>query len=233
MSYTQFRNRNITPTLGVQFQIGPEDQCADELAIFGGQTRVLASKVLSKTRGGAGAGGSGVSSHTGSAPASPANTTSSESPSTSTPPSSGSDDLRDVHPGFDRENVLTFRTGFPHGMMSEKDERLPRFFEQVEERLRNTAGVLSVGITDNHLYDGGLYITGVIIEGSTEPGSTADVPLAAANKASRGFFETLKVPLLLGRGVRLWDGLEGIEERFDIEIVSSPSGVAHLTFTRR
>jgi dihydrofolate reductase len=43
----------------------------------------------------------------------------------------------------------------------------------------------------------------------------------------------VQVPLLLGRGVRLWDGLEGIEERFDIEIVSSPRGVAHLTFTRR
>ena len=43
----------------------------------------------------------------------------------------------------------------------------------------------------------------------------------------------VQVPILLGRGVRLWDGLEGIEERFDVEIVSSPSGVAHLTFTRR
>jgi dihydrofolate reductase len=43
----------------------------------------------------------------------------------------------------------------------------------------------------------------------------------------------VQVPILLGRGVRLWDGLEGIEERFDIEIVSSPSGVAHVTFTRR
>ncbi len=43
----------------------------------------------------------------------------------------------------------------------------------------------------------------------------------------------VQVPILLGRGVRLWDGLEGIEERFDVEVVSSPSGVAHLTFTRR
>jgi dihydrofolate reductase len=43
----------------------------------------------------------------------------------------------------------------------------------------------------------------------------------------------VQVPLLLGRGVRLWDGLEGIEERFDIEAVSAPSGVTHLTFTRR
>jgi dihydrofolate reductase len=43
----------------------------------------------------------------------------------------------------------------------------------------------------------------------------------------------VQVPILLGRGVRLWDGLEGLEERYDVEAVSSPSGVTHLTFTRR
>ena len=43
----------------------------------------------------------------------------------------------------------------------------------------------------------------------------------------------VQVPILLGRGMRLWDGLEGVEERYDIEAVSSPSGVTHLTFTRR
>ena len=40
------------------------------------------------------------------------------------------------------------------------------------------------------------------------------------------------VPILLGRGVRLWDGLEGIEQRYDIESVSTPSGVTHVTFDR-
>ncbi|MDP2713159.1 MAG: dihydrofolate reductase family protein [Solirubrobacteraceae bacterium] len=43
----------------------------------------------------------------------------------------------------------------------------------------------------------------------------------------------VQVPILLGRGVRLWDGLEGIEERYDVEAVSTPSGVTHLTFARR
>jgi dihydrofolate reductase len=43
----------------------------------------------------------------------------------------------------------------------------------------------------------------------------------------------VQVPILLGRGVRLWDGVEGVEERYDIEAVSSPSGVTHLTLTRR
>src|SRR4051812_48108683 len=40
------------------------------------------------------------------------------------------------------------------------------------------------------------------------------------------------VPILLGRGVRLWDGLEGLEEDYDVEATSSPSGVTHVTFTR-
>src|SRR4051794_14291054 len=40
------------------------------------------------------------------------------------------------------------------------------------------------------------------------------------------------VPILLGRGVRLWDGLEGIEQDYQVEAVSSASGVTHLTFAR-
>jgi dihydrofolate reductase len=43
----------------------------------------------------------------------------------------------------------------------------------------------------------------------------------------------VQVPILLGRGTRLWDALEGVEEGYEIEAVSSPSGVTHLTFTRR
>jgi hypothetical protein len=31
----------------------------------------------------------------------------------------------------------------------------------------------------------------------------------------------------------LWDSLEGLEQRFDVESVTAPSGVTHLTFTRR
>jgi dihydrofolate reductase len=40
------------------------------------------------------------------------------------------------------------------------------------------------------------------------------------------------VPILLGRGVRLWDGLEGLEKNYEIEATSAPSGVTHVTFTR-
>ncbi len=40
------------------------------------------------------------------------------------------------------------------------------------------------------------------------------------------------VPILLGRGVRLWDRQEGLEERFEHEATASPSGVVHHVFTR-
>ena len=43
----------------------------------------------------------------------------------------------------------------------------------------------------------------------------------------------VQVPMLLGRGVNLWEGLEGLEERYAIEAVSSPSGVIHLTLTKK
>jgi hypothetical protein len=39
--------------------------------------------------------------------------------------------------------------------------------------------------------------------------------------------------ILLGRGVRLWDALEGIEKEYEIEATASPSGVTHLMFTGR
>jgi hypothetical protein len=40
------------------------------------------------------------------------------------------------------------------------------------------------------------------------------------------------VPILLGRGARLWEGLEGLEKDYQVEAASSPSGVTHVTLTR-
>ena len=34
----------------------------------------------------------------------------------------------------------------------------------------------------------------------------------------------VQVPIVLGRGVRIWDGLEALEDSYDIEAVSSPAG---------
>jgi dihydrofolate reductase len=47
------------------------------------------------------------------------------------------------------------------------------------------------------------------------------------------YMHIVVAPMVLGRGEALWDGLEALEDRFQTEAVSSPSGVTHLTFTRR
>ena len=46
------------------------------------------------------------------------------------------------------------------------------------------------------------------------------------------YLHVVQVPILLGRGVRLWDGLEALDQRYDVEVASTPSGVTHITFTR-
>ncbi|KAL1940728.1 hypothetical protein VTO73DRAFT_7769 [Trametes versicolor] len=50
-AFNEYRNRHMSPSLDIQLHIGgPEDQFQDELAIFGGQTRVLTNKFLSRKR---------------------------------------------------------------------------------------------------------------------------------------------------------------------------------------
>jgi dihydrofolate reductase len=46
------------------------------------------------------------------------------------------------------------------------------------------------------------------------------------------YLHVIQVPIVLGRGVRLWDGLGGLHERFSIEAVTVPSGATHLFFSR-
>lgn len=67
-----------------------------------------------------------------------------------------------------------------------------------------------------------------------------DVRIGGGPTTIRGFLAArlvehmhiVLVPILLGRGVRLWDGLEDLEKDFAVEAISSPSGVTHVTFAR-
>jgi dihydrofolate reductase len=77
-------------------------------------------------------------------------------------------------------------------------------------------------------------------EAAREAGVGLDVRLGGGPTMIREFLSAgivdhmhvAVVPILLGRGERLWDDLEGLEDGYDIEATSSPSGVTHLTFTR-
>jgi hypothetical protein len=73
----------------------------------------------------------------------------------------------------------------------------------------------------------------ISLDGSaTGEGQAADAPFGHAGHRLVDHFHVVQVPIPFGRRVRLWDGLEGLEQQYDVEAVSTPSGVTHLTFTR-
>ncbi len=79
------------------------------------------------------------------------------------------------------------------------------------------------------------------LEAAREAAGGLDVRIGGGPSTVRAFLaadlidhmHVAVVPIVLGRGVRLWDGLESLEQRFNIEAVDSPSGVTHLTFSRK
>jgi dihydrofolate reductase len=94
------------------------------------------------------------------------------------------------------------------------------------------------GGTTFHFLDGS---PAEALEAAREAADGRDVRLGGGATLVREFvsaglvdhMHVVVVPILLGRGVRLWDGLEGVEKDYEIEAASSPSGVTHLTFTRK
>jgi dihydrofolate reductase len=79
------------------------------------------------------------------------------------------------------------------------------------------------------------------LEVAKEAADGQDVRIGGGVSVARDFLaarlvdhmHVVQVPILLGRGVRLWDGLDELQEDYDVEAVSSPTGVTHLTFTRK
>ena len=60
-------------------------------------------------------------------------------------------------------------------------------------------------------------------------------PTVAREFLKAGLVDQLHVaiaPLLLGRGIRLWDDLRGLESGYAVTAETAPSGTIHLTFRR-
>jgi dihydrofolate reductase len=94
------------------------------------------------------------------------------------------------------------------------------------------------GGTTFHFMDAG---PAEVLEAAREAAHGLDVRIGGGPTTIRQFLAAdlvdymhiAMVPIVLGRGERLWDSLEDLEQRFHIEAVSSPSAVTHLTFARR
>lgn len=91
--------------------------------------------------------------------------------------------------------------------------------------------------TSFHFVDGS---ADEVLQLAQEAASGSDVRLGGGPSTVRQFLEAdlvdfmhlVVVPIVLGRGVSLWEGSSGIEDRFTVESVTSPSGLTHQFWNR-
>lgn len=101
--------------------------------------------------------------------------------------------LKNVNPGFDTRNILTFSLDpTPIGY---KASDASNFYQQLQERLAAMPGVLSVSYSWRPLLGGGLWTTDFHLEGRPKDEEVD------ADQMSVGpdFFHTMRIPLLVGR----------------------------------
>src|SRR5207245_5118081 len=108
--------------------------------------------------------------------------------------------LESVNIGFDRRNLLLF--GINPTEDGYKGERLADFYRELTRRLEALPGVRSATMSVNTPINGGVSIFGVSIQGYTpKPGEKDDQLETYVNSVGPGFFETMGIPLVLGRGI--------------------------------
>ncbi len=105
--------------------------------------------------------------------------------------------LRDVDPGFDSANLLTFRISLPEAEYG-SDEEAARFYTQLMDNLATLPGVASVGAGSNLPMTDGQSNNGLAVEEfPVEPGDLP--PIVRSNYAAPGYFKTLGIPVYEGR----------------------------------
>ena len=107
--------------------------------------------------------------------------------------------LKNVDPGFDTRNVLTFR--LDPTMVGYKNEQSDAFSRELRTRLSAMPGVTSVAYSWRALLGGGLWTTGFHAPGTPkDETSEADVL-----PVGQGFFQTMRIALADGREFSLED----------------------------
>ena len=117
--------------------------------------------------------------------------------------------LRNVDPGFDTRNLLTF--GLDPTLIGYKTPQIDAFYGNLQQRIAATPGVESVSYSNSTLLSGSLWDTGFHLEGTPkDQESNADyLPIGA------GFFSMMHMQLLSGRNFNSSDfaQAEAAEER--------------------
>ena len=98
--------------------------------------------------------------------------------------------------GFDRENVLVFRTDIDAAGYKQ-DEKLIGLYARISERLSRLPGVRAAGISQRS-FGQGRWSESFTVPGISIPQSERIIQQVGL--VSPGYFETLRIPILAGRG---------------------------------
>jgi predicted permease len=104
------------------------------------------------------------------------------------------ENIRSINPGFDVRNLLIFE--IDPGRLGYKDAQIASLFNEMRDRLAALPGVNSVSYSSVALLAGDGWSATVHVEGQA-PGTDSHVDMLAAGP---GFFGTMRIPLLEGRG---------------------------------
>ena len=109
--------------------------------------------------------------------------------------------LKELHPGFQVDHLLTFQVD--PTINGYKPERSLEYYRQLEDRLRALPGVNAEGLAVVAVLDDNEWDNTIAVEGySTMQGESVDPHMQFV---SPGFFEAMRIPILLGRGFDLRD----------------------------
>ncbi|HKV27448.1 MAG TPA: ABC transporter permease [Candidatus Acidoferrales bacterium] len=125
--------------------------------------------------------------------------------------------LRNVDPGFDTRNLLTF--GLDPTLIGYKTPQIDVFYRGLQERLAAMPGVESVSYSNSTLLSGSLWDTGFHLQGTPkDQESDADYLPVGAN-----FFSTMHMRMLAGRNFNSADfaGAEVAAEKEAVRVAAA------------
>jgi macrolide transport system ATP-binding/permease protein len=105
--------------------------------------------------------------------------------------------LNSMSPGFDPEKA--FVMSVDPGLQGYDEARGGQFYRQLLERVRSTQGVESAALTTALPLGFNINFSSVFVEGEP-PVRGVEAPLAMSSRVGTAYFETMRIPMIAGRG---------------------------------